>query len=348
MNPIKKRLALSAVIPVYSGARYLEKLVEELNDVRTKWADENAVVALTEAIFIVDEAIDRSAEILDELAGVHSWITVLHLSRNFGQHPATTAGILQTTGDWVITLDEDMQHPPSKIEAMLHQAAISGIDVVYACPEQAVHESVLRDYSSRIYKKIMGYLAGNENIQLFNSFRLIRGSIARAASGVCGHDTYFDVALSWFSQRIGTVSMPLKDDRVIQSGKSGYNIQKLFSHARRMIVSTHMKALRVGAVLGAIGLISSFAYGGYVLLAGLLFHINSGARGWSSLMVVVLFFGGVSTFMSGMLLEYIAVILLHTQGKPAFFIVDRRSDALLLEWLQAGDRAKKSLTLQEG
>jgi len=269
---------------------------------------------------------------------------VLHLSRNFGQHPATTAGILQTTGDWVITLDEDMQHPPSKIEAMLHQAAISGIDVVYACPEQAVHESVFRDYSSRIYKKIIGYLAGNENIQLFNSFRLIRGSIARAASGVCGHDTYFDVALSWFSQRIGTVVMALKDDRVIQSGKSGYNIQKLFSHARRMIVSTHMKALRVGAVLGAIGLISSFAYGGYVLSAGLLFHINSGARGWSSLMVVVLFFGGVSTFMSGMLLEYIAVILLHTQGKPAFFIVDRRSDALLLEWLQAGDRAKKSLT----
>lgn len=343
MYPIKKRLALSAVIPVYSGVRYLEKLVEELNDVRTKWADENAVVALTEAIFIVDEAIDRSAEVLDELAGVHSWITVLHLSRNFGQHPATTAGILQTSGDWVITLDEDMQHPPSKIEAMLHQAAISGIDVVYACPEQAVHESVFRDYSSRIYKKIIGYLAGNENIQLFNSFRLIRGSIARAASGVCGHDTYFDVALSWFSQRIGTVVMALKDDRVIQSGKSGYNIQKLFSHARRMIVSTHMKALRVGAVLGAIGLISSFAYGGYVLSAGLLFHINSGARGWSSLMVVVLFFGGVSTFMSGMLLEYIAVILLHTQGKPAFFIVDRRSDALLLEWLQAGDRAKKSL-----
>jgi hypothetical protein len=65
-------------------------------------------------------------------------------------------------------------------------------------------------------------------------------------------------------------------------------------------------------------------------------------------MVVVLFFGGVSTFMSGMLLEYIAVILLHTQGKPAFFIVDCRSDALLFDWLQAGDRAKKSLTLQEG
>lgn len=336
MNSYKDRLTLSAVIPVYSGALYLEKLVGELNTVRTKWQAEDAAITLSEAIFIVDEAIDSSAEVLEELASVHSWITVLHLSRNFGQHPATTAGILQTTGDWVVTLDEDMQHPPSKIEAMLHQAATNSIDIVYACPEQSVHESIYRDYSSRIYKKVMGYLAGNENIQLFNSFRLIRGSIARAASGVCGHDTYFDVALSWFSQRIGTVVMSLKDDRVIQRGKSGYNITKLFSHARRMIVSTHMKALRIGALLGAIGLISSFAYGGYVLSAGLFFNMNTGVRGWSSLMVVVLFFGGITTFMSGMLLEYIAVILLHAQGKPAFFVVDRRSDALLLKWLQSG------------
>lgn len=333
MNPITKRLTLSAVIPVYSGAQYLEKLVGELNAIRTKWADEDAVIALTEAIFIVDEAIDRSAEVLDKQAAVHSWITVLHLSRNFGQHPATIAGILHTSGDWVITLDEDLQHPPSKIEAMLYYVATKGIDIAYACPEKAVHESILRDYSSCIYKKIMGYLAGNENIQMFNSFRLIRGSIARAASSVCGHNTYFDIALSWFTQRIGTVKMALKDERVIQSGKSGYNIRKLISHARRMIVSTHTKALRIGALFGAIGLISSFAYGGYVFSSEFFFNLNSGVRGWSSLMVVVLFFGGISTFMSGMLLEYIAVILLHTQGKPAFFIIDRRSDALLLEWL---------------
>lgn len=340
MDSMNKWLTLSAVIPVYSGDQYLEKLVKELNAVRTKWADENAVIALTEAIFIVDEAIDRSAEVLEELAQVHPWITVLHLSRNFGQHPATMAGVLKTTGDWVITLDEDMQHPPSKIEAMLHHGAMNGIDVVYACPEQPVHESIFRDYSSRIYKKVMGYLAGNENIQLFNSFRLIRGSIARAASGVCGHDTYFDVALSWFSQRIGTVVMPLKDERVIQNGKSGYSITKLFSHARRLVVSTHMKALRIGALLGAIGLISSFAYGGYILSASLFFNMNTGVRGWSSLIVVVLFFGGITTFMTGILLEYIAVILLHTQGKPAFFIVDRRSDALLSKWLRTRNRDK--------
>ena len=275
MNPITKKLALSVVIPVYSGDQYLEKLIVELNALRAKWADENAVIALTEAIFIVDEAIDRSAEVLEEQAAVHSWITILNLSRNFGQHPATAAGILHTTGDWVVTLDEDLQHPPSKIETMLHEVAANGIDIVYAFPEGAVHESILRDYSSRVYKKIMGYLAGNESIQIFNSFRLIRGSIARAASSVCGHDTYFDIALSWFSQRIGTVVVALKDDRVIQDGKSGYNIRKLFSHARRMIVSTHTKALRVGALLGLIGLLSSFAFGGYVFTVELLLHLNS-------------------------------------------------------------------------
>jgi polyisoprenyl-phosphate glycosyltransferase len=338
MNPITNRLSLSAVVPVYSGNEYLVKLVAALNTLRSEWEDENAPIALTEAIFVLDDPIDRSAEVLEKLAADHAWITVLHLSRNFGQHPATAAGILHTSGDWVVTLDEDLQHHPSKIEAMLDKGASNGIDIVYARPEKAVHESILRDYGSRIYKKLMCYLAGNENIQMFNSFRLIRGSIARATSSVCGHDTYFDIALFWFSQRVGTVAMALKDDRTIQRGKSGYSIRKLFSHARRMIVSTHMKALRLGPLFGGVALMSSFAYGAWVLFAELFLNLNSGAKGWSSLMVAIVFFGGISIFMIGFLLEYIAVVLLNIQGKPAFFIVNRRSDALLVEWLR--DRAK--------
>jgi len=334
MNSIATKLTLSAVIPVYSGAQYLNKLVKELNSIRLKWADENAAITLIEAIFVVDDAIDESLKILEELAVAHTWITVINLSRNFGQHPATTAGILHTSGDWVITLDEDLQHPPSKIEAMLFIGATKSIDLVYACPEQSVHESLFRDYSSRLYKKIMGYLAGNKNIQIFNSFRLIRGSIARAASSVCGHDTYFDIALSWFTQRIETVSMSLKDIRVINSGKSGYSIRKLFSHGRRMIVSTHAKALRICGLLGGIALISSIGYGGYVIILKIFMNTDFGIKGWSSLIIAVLFFGGISTLMTGILLEYIAVILLHTQGKPVFFIVDRQSDAFLVEWLK--------------
>ncbi len=334
MNSIIHRLSLSAVIPVYCGAEYLNKLVEELNSIRVKWENENAPIALIESIFVIDEAIDTSAEILESLADEHGWITVLHLSRNFGQHPATAAGILHTSGDWVVTLDEDLQHHPLKIEQMLHKAATHSIDIVYACPNQAVHENILRDYGSRIYKKLMSYIAGNENIQIFNSFRLIRGSIARATSSVCGHDTYFDIALSWFTQRVGTVPMDLKDDRIIQSGKSGYNIRKLISHARRMMVSTHTKLLRLGALLGGTALISSFAYGAWLLYLELVLNLKSGVRGWSSLILAIIFFGGISIFMIGILLEYIAVILLHTQGKPTFFIVDRRSDAFLLEWFK--------------
>jgi hypothetical protein len=179
----------------------------------------------------------------------------------------------------------------------------------------------------------MGYLAGNADIQIFNSFRLIRGSIARAASSVCGHDTYFDIALSWYSTRIGIVSMVLKDERSIQTRSSGYNLFKLFSHARRMIVSTHTKALRVGAVIGSAAFVFSIVYGVYVFIGEMFFDINSGVRGWASLMVAILFFGGIITFLTGILVEYIAVILLHTQGKPTYFVVDRRSDDILLKWI---------------
>jgi len=331
---IETKISLSTITPVYSGALYLEKLVYELAVLRDQWLNQNAPIMLTEAIFIDDAAIDESSKILDELALKYSWVTTIHLSRNFGQHPATIAGILHSSGDWIVTLDEDFQHPPEQIETLLRKAAKEGCDIVYAYPQEAVHQSIVRDFTSRFYKKIMAKLTGNKNIPFFNSFRLIRGSIARAASSVCSHETYFDIALSWFTQRVGRVGMTLKDERTIRGDKSGYTFLKLLSHARRMIISTHAKAMRIGSVVGLLGLITSFAYGGYIFIQRLIVPNAFEVRGWGSLMVTILFLGGVTVSLIGVLLEYMVVILLHTQGKPTFFVADRRSDIILKHYFK--------------
>ena len=328
------RISVSTVTPVYSGAQCLKRLVQELGELREQWESAGAPVMLAEAIFVDDAAVDDSGVILDELAASYPWVTVLHLSRNFGQHPATIAGILHSSGDWVVTLDEDLQHPPNQIERMLRRAVTEGLDVVYASPQDAVHEAMLRDYTSRAYKRLMASVTGNRNIPLFNSFRLLRGAIARAASSVCGHETYFDVAVSWFTNRVDTVTMKLKDHRTIQGHQSGYNLLKLLSHARRLIVSTHAKALRTGAVVGILLLIASTSYGAWVLYTGMRSPSVFGVQGWASLMVAILFLGGVAVSLIGVLLEYVAVILLHTQGKPAFFVVDRGTDAMLAQYYQ--------------
>lgn len=327
-----EKIKLSVVIPVYSGADYLESLVEQLYALRSCWVENNAPMELSEAIFVNDDAIDNSLALLNSLTQKHPWITVLSLSRNFGQHPATEAGILYTSGDWVVTLDEDLQHPPSLIKSLLLKAVKDGCDIVYANPKEAVHQNLVRDLGSRLYKRIIARLTGINSIPYINSFRLIRGAIARAASSVCGHDTYLDIALSWFSERVGFVRANLKDERHIASGKSGYNLRKLLSHARRMIFSTQTKALRIGGLMGILTFFLSLVFGSYILLNAFFGWVDTEIKGWASLIVIVLFLGGMSLLLISILIEYISIILLHTQGKPTFFVVDRSTDKILLDY----------------
>jgi undecaprenyl-phosphate 4-deoxy-4-formamido-L-arabinose transferase len=323
---------ISVVVPVYSGADFLEELVQEIGRLREEWAASDNPLRLTELVMVDDASIDVSGTLLDEIKRRNDWITILHLSRNFGQHAATIAGILHTSGDWVVTLDEDMQHPPSQIIAMLKIAIETRSDIVYANSESAVHESRFRDGASRLYKSLISLVTGNPNVRSFSSFRLIRGSIARAASSSCGHDTYFDLSLSWFSQTVSTLVIPLKDRRFILHKTSGYNIKRLISHARRMFMSSGTRLMRAASVLGLLVVLCS-------VLAGLslaLHHIYASeghlVRGWASLIVSIVFCSGFIIFLLGIVLEYVAVLVLNAHGKPLFFIVDRRSDDILLEY----------------
>jgi glycosyltransferase involved in cell wall biosynthesis len=288
--------------------------------------------ALEEAVFVDDSSVDDSSILLDRLQDEHDWVKVIHLSRNYGQHPATIAGILHSSGEWVVTLDEDLQHPPALIEELLAAVAAHGHDLVYAKPVGPVHGRANRDLTSRLYKRMMARLAGNPHIPEFNSFRLIRGSIARAAASVCGHETYLDMALSWFTTRIGALEMPLTDHRVISGGASGYSIRSLISHARRMAVSSPTKALRWGAAIGLITMLVAAVYASFIVIQKILAPEAIPITGWTSLFVSILFFGGIISFLIGAILEYISVILLHVQGKPTFFVVDRSNDVLIAEY----------------
>ncbi|MDQ7832243.1 MAG: glycosyltransferase family 2 protein [Desulfovibrionaceae bacterium] len=322
-------ITLSTVTPVYSGAAYLPGLVERLEAVRLAFERDGAPVRLAESVFVDDGAVDDSAAVLDALAARHPFVRVIHLARNFGQHPATAAGILHTCGDWVVTLDEDLQHPPEMIESLLRKAAFEGADIVYVHPSQAVHKNLVRDLGSRSIKKILALVTGNEGIRHISSFRLLRGSVARAASSVCSHDTYFDIALTWFTDKVRAISAPLRDDRHIQSGKSGYTLRKLLSHARRMVLSTHTKILRAGGLLGLAMFLLSLLFTAYLVFNAFFPIQVIEVKGWTSTMIAIMFIGGITLFLLGIVLEYVSIVLLHTQGKPVFFVVDRSRDALL-------------------
>lgn len=319
-------ISISIVIPVFSGEDYISNLMAAIDNVRKKLQNSGIPISFDEVIFVDDAAIDDSPLIIDRLAEAYPYVTPLHLSRNYGQHPATIAGILHTSGDWVVTMDEDLQHHPENIIRFLHVAEQTRVDIVYGKPIDNVHQSATRDFTSRFFKRFMERVTGDKHITKANSFRLMRGSIARATSSVCGHDSYFDVVLGWFTQRIETCAIEMKDTRFIKSGKSGYNFKSLLSHARRMAFSSQIKLLRAGALAGAALLLLTAAISFILIVLKLFVPSFAPAVGWTSTMLMLCFFGGSLLLMSGILLEYMSILVMRAHGKPLYFTVDRSSD----------------------
>jgi glycosyltransferase involved in cell wall biosynthesis len=314
---------------VYRAANYLEELVDALRTVRDEWNRLDAPILLLEAIFIADSPVDNSCKMLESIRHTNDWVHVITLSKNFGQHPATVAGILHSSGDWLFTIDEDMQHNPNHFLELLRHAVIRELDIVYVKSTEPVHESVFRDRSSRFVKGMMARITGNAHIKDFNSFRLVRGQVARAAASICSHATYFDVALCWFSNKIDTYPLSLKDHRYIATKKSGYNLIRLVAHFRRLIITSPFMVLRASSAIGFSATLLSFIFGGFFVVRRFFDPVLAHYRGWTSIFVTILFFGGLTTFLLGLLVEYVANILLHSHGKPTFFIVNRSMDGEL-------------------
>lgn len=322
-------VTLSLVTPVYRGRALLPALIDRVDAVRRCLELEAAPLRIIEHVLVDDGSTDGSDEVLAELAAARPWVTVVTLSRNFGQHPATAAGILHCAGEWIATLDEDLQHPPERMLELLRAAIDGRADLAYGRTAGRVHSGP-RDLSSRLFKRALAASAGNRDLALASSFRVIRGEVARGASAAADHETYLDVALTWFTDRIAGTELDLHDDRYGRD-RSGYSMRSLISHARRAVISSQTKMLRAAAVLGIVAVVVAAA-----LLVRTLVVVgtDTGADvpGWPSLFTAVLFFGGVLCVLLVVLLEYSVSSALHLKGKPTFFPVDRRRDEVLRRW----------------
>jgi glycosyltransferase involved in cell wall biosynthesis len=326
---------VSIVVPVYAGEEYLSRLVDEVVTLRAVWQASHAPIELVELILVNDGAKDGSPELMDTLASNNAWIVPLHLARNYGQHAATIAGILHSSGDWIATIDEDLQHPPGRIPELLRHVVEQRADIAYARPTSAVHGAKLRDWTSIGFKRLLQWITGNPNLKYVNSFRLLRGDIARNSAGVAMHDTYFDINLTWFTERIIAVPMELRDERFIRTGKSGYRLKTLLAHAWRMLFSSHLKVLQLSTVLGLFTVTLSILITIGITVTKLISPSSITVQGWPSLAMIACFFGGITMFMLGVTLQYLSALVLRAHGKPAFFVIDRSRDEILSRFFRS-------------
>jgi undecaprenyl-phosphate 4-deoxy-4-formamido-L-arabinose transferase len=312
---------ISVVVPVYQGELTLESLVAEIEPLTTpQAAGPSGMFRVSEVILVHDGAIDRSDEVMSALAARLPFVTPIWLSRNFGQHPATLAGISSTSGDWVATLDEDGQHDPADIARMFDVALREDAQLVYAKTTNAAPHGFMRNRFRAMAHWTFARLLGHERLGEISSFRLMRGEIARGLAAYCGPGVYLDVALSWIVDRVSHCPVRLRAEG---RNHSGYSYRTLMSHFWKMVLTSGTAPLRLVTLIGIASVLLGIAVSTFAAWGRLTGRVE--VPGWASLVIVVSLFSGLTLFSLGVLAEYLGIAITMALGKPLYLISSRPS-----------------------
>ncbi|WP_199220511.1 glycosyltransferase [Salinibacterium hongtaonis] len=330
--------SISVVIPVYKGETSLPSLIEELLPLTTESRTQGGrryVVA--EIILVHDNGPDASDVTIRALCDDHDVVRALWLSRNFGQHAATIAGMSSSTSEWIVTMDEDGQHDPAAIPSFLDAAMDQRASLVYAKPSNPPPHGAVRNAASRGAKRALNLLFGGNQSQDFQSYRLVRGVIGRQLAAVAVSGVYLDVALGWVTDRVVSVPVFLREEA---DRPSGYNYKSLFAHFWRMVLSSGTRGLRIvsflGITLAAVGILMALYFVGAWMVGSV------EVPGWTSQVVITLMCSGAILVSLGVIAEYIGVTLNVAMGRPLYLIVDAPFYTLPVDVAPAADDAGDS------
>ncbi len=312
-------LRVSVVIPVYQGEKTLPTLLKEIEPLtREQKTVGGQSFHVVDVLLVHDCGPDASDKTIAELQKTYSFVRPVWLSKNYGQHPATLAGMAGATGDWVVTMDEDGQQNPADIGRLLDAAKKEKAHVVYAKPTNPPPHGWFRNFLSKTAKSVATFLLGTKAIRSFNSFRLVDGEIARSLAAYCGSGVFLDVALLWLTSRITSCPITLRRE---MDRPSGYSLIKLFNHFWQLLLTSGTRPLRLITVLG----FGSVALAVLITLYALWvkFYLEVPVQGWTSIVIVVAFFSGCILTALGVIAEYLAVTMSIVMGRPLYVVATK-------------------------
>lgn len=319
MQSTSTTIRLSVVLPIYKAEKTLAALLDELAPyTQEQCTSQGRRFAVTEILLVHDCGPDRSDLVIEQLVQQYPFIKPIWLSRNFGQHAATMAGMASSTGDWVITMDEDGQQDPSYFAQLIDTAMNSSYQVVYAQPVNIPPHGWLRNILSATAKGVANWLLRNSQAVKFNSYRLVDGEIARTLAAYCSNGVYLDVGLFWIAGRIGSCPVKLRHE---MDRPSGYSYVRLFGHFWGLVLSTGTQPLRLITLVGFSSMLMAIIITCYALYGK--FFLGNTVPGWTSLLIVVSFFSGTTLTAIGVIAEYLAMTMGIVMGKPLYVIASK-------------------------
>lgn len=303
--------SLSVIVPCYNE----ESVISEFYGRLKKVLDEITTLT-TEIIFINDGSKDQTAEMLSAIAKNDKRVKVIHFSRNFGHQPAVTAGIHYCKSDLAVIIDSDLQDPPELIPQMIATQKREQANVVFCVREKRRGESFFKKLSARLFYRSMNYMSEVSFPLDTGDFRLIDKQIMNEFKKFREKGKYIRGIISW----IGFKQVPFIYQREARfAGETKYPLSKMIHFAATAMLYFSKKPLKLATNLGFITVLIGILYAIWILI-GKIIGFTHALSGWSSLIILIIFFGGVQLLTVGVLGQYIGILFDEIKDRPEYII----------------------------
>ncbi len=294
----------SVVVPVYRGEKTLDPLLERLAQVLPKLFDSY------EVILVNDGSPDHSWDVIQQITRKYEFARGIRLMRNYGQHNATLCGVRAARFDLIVTMDQDLQHPPEEIPVLLAKLE-EGFDVVYGAPKK-MPQGFVRNLLTRYIKLILANVMGIPSVKDISAFRLFHTELREAFVNFQSPTLTLDVLLSWGTTRFTSVQVD-----IAPAESSNYKFSTLVKAALLILTGFSTLPLRLASFIGFFMTLFGFIIFIYVLFV----YLALGSLpGFPFLASIIALFSGAQMFTLGIFGEYLARIFDHSMNRPSYII----------------------------
>jgi len=267
-----------------------------------------------EIVFVNDGSSDNTIAEALELHDSHPEVKVVDLSRNFGKEIALSAGLDYATGDLIVEIDADLEHPPEAIRDMVDKWS-DGFEIIFATRKSRAAEAPLKRFSARLYYKIFGWLSKIENHDKLGDFCLLDRKVVEKLKQFPEHNRFMKGLVAWTGFKQGFVTYELGTRTV---GETKWNYWRLWNFAVEGITSFSTIPLKLWTYVGLFVAAMAFVYTGIIVVRTIIFGID--VPGYASLLTVVLFLGGIQLISLGVLGEYVGRIYTEVKDRPLYLV----------------------------
>jgi undecaprenyl-phosphate 4-deoxy-4-formamido-L-arabinose transferase len=297
-------MQLSIVVPVYKGESLIEPLVAQLHRTLPAFAENY------EIILVNDGSPDHSWQVIQRLACDYEEVKGIRMMRNYGQHNATLCGVRAARYDVIVTMDQDLQHPPEEIPRLLAKLE-EGFDVVYGAPRK-LPQGFMRNLLTAAIKWILAKVVGLPAVRNVSAFRAFRTHLREAFVNFQNPSLIIDVLLSWGTTRFTSVEV-----NIPQAERTNYNFRMLVHAATLILIGYSTVPLRFASWIGF--MMTLFGLGVFIYVLVIYFTAGS-LPGFPFLASIIALFSGAQLFGLGIFGEYLARMFDRSMDKPTYVI----------------------------